>query len=250
MDSTCANDIKSSIDLIQKMNKYIEFLTILYLSVLGGVCPSHNKQHGICVMSHASNALQFYDISEHEKKLVLIAALLHDADDHKLFSQDPDLCINTRCIMTACGHNEEDIHIVMRMINLVSASKNKDTIPDDVPEWYLVPRYADRLEAIGRAGIERTIQYNRTHNMPIYVSTTPLLTVKKDIIEYISNNKIRYQNYTISDSLIDHFYDKLFHITQFPIRNPYFDQICANALNQMVEFVITESQKILEIGQS
>lgn len=225
------------------MDRYIQLLTELYETVPGGVCPSHNHEHGIAVMNHAISAIQYYSVSEHDRLMVCIAALLHDADDRKLFGGNPEECLNTRKIMTQCGHDEHDIEIVIRMINLVSASKNRDTIPDDVPEWYLVPRYADRLEAIGEVGIQRTIQFNNTHNMPIVVDSTPLLTTEDDVRRYIQDNRARYENYSRSLSLIDHFYDKLFYITEFPIDNQYFNEHTANALDRMVKYVVEVSRE-------
>jgi hypothetical protein len=62
------------------------------------------------------------------------------------------------------------------MINLVSASKNGNNIPIDA-QYYpelLWPRYADRVEAIGKIGIIRCYLYNmHKTNRPLFVESTP-----------------------------------------------------------------------------
>ncbi len=48
----------------------------------------------------------------------------------------------------------EFVDLVLEMISLVSCSKNVDSLPPTVGEtWKLIPRYADRLEAIGEPGL-------------------------------------------------------------------------------------------------
>ena len=91
--------------------------------------------------------------------------------------------------MTNCDHNLNEINVVTKMVQLVSSSKNSDCIPLDIQEWYLIPRYADRLEAIGLIGVKRCYQYNKTINAKLYDNNTPKFITKKDIINYINNNK-------------------------------------------------------------
>ncbi len=49
------------------------------------VSPCHGIEHAKTVMYHAWCALEDYDISDDDKLSVLLAALLHDADDGKFF---------------------------------------------------------------------------------------------------------------------------------------------------------------------
>lgn len=216
------------------MEKYINKLDIL----LSHVCKSHGIEHAISVMNNAIEALKYIDILESDKKLVIIAALLHDADDHKFFPSHINK-ENLRSVMSECGHNDDEIEVVVRMVDLVSASKNGDHIPDDVFEWYVIPRYADRVEAIGLIGIERCYQYNKTVEAKLFDDQTPILITKQEIIEYITENRQRYETYNgNSASMIDHYYDKLLHISHFPIRNKFFDQKCDDSREIQIEFLL------------
>lgn len=68
------------------------------------------------------------------------------------------------------------------MIRLVSFSKNKEGgEPVDLDEIYLYPRYADRLEAIGRVGVVRAYEYNITAKRPLVVETTPIVKTTGEI---------------------------------------------------------------------
>lgn len=53
------------------------------------------------------------------------------------------------------------------MIKLVSYTKNKNIIDISVPEWYYIPRYADRLEGIGKVGIVRTLHYGALNKIQL-----------------------------------------------------------------------------------
>ena len=57
-------------------------------------------------------------------------------------------------------------------------------IHEGIPKWYLIPRYADRLAAIGLVGIQRCIQYDVTKNKPIYVDDIPKFTQRDEIISH------------------------------------------------------------------
>jgi uncharacterized protein len=220
------------------LTQYINKLNDIFIK--HNVCQSHGIAHAINVFNNAYNALTESDISFYDKKLIYIASLLHDADDYKFFKNHGEYK-NLKTIMTDCGHSQEDIEIVIKMVDLVSASKNGDNIPKDLPEWYVIPRYADRLEAIGLIGIIRCYQYNLTINAKIYDENTPIIYSRDNIIKYIEDNenKKRYLNYNgKSASMIDHFYDKLLHITFFPIKNEYLDAKCNGSREVLLDFLI------------
>src|SRR5579885_1293940 len=70
------------------------------------VCPSHGLQHAMRVVRHTENALLasglLPTLSEEEILALLLAALLHDADDRKLFPKNPvGAYLNMRRIMDA-----------------------------------------------------------------------------------------------------------------------------------------------------
>ena len=97
-----------------------------------------------------------------------LAALLHDADDHKYFKYDKvdadDLKSqfrNASAVMEGLV-DEATAQEVLMMISHVSASKNGNRVPElakTQPE-ILWPRFCDRLEAIGFIGALRCYQVN------------------------------------------------------------------------------------------
>jgi uncharacterized protein len=218
------------------MLRYIQRLNIILTT--HKVCPSHGIDHAIAVMSHAENALNHavFTIDERTKRCVLLAALLHDADDRKFFPNNINY-ENLRSVLEDSSSDEVDLTI--RMVSLVSSSKNGDTIPPDAieKEWLLYPRYADRLEAIGLIGVERCHRYALTTNNPLYVSTTPCVTTEEDM--WCIATIERYQRYNgTSDSMIDHYYDKLLRASMFPIKNAYFDKETELRRKPSIDFVL------------
>lgn len=88
----------------------------------------------------------------------MLASLLHDVDDHKYFkTKNYD---NARFILGNVLRNEERIAKIVRMVDLVSFSKNGNQINEKDPIAYYFPRYADRVESIGLIGIYRTYLYS------------------------------------------------------------------------------------------
>jgi uncharacterized protein len=207
------------------------------------VCPSHGIDHAIAVMNHAENALNHatFKFDERIKRCVLLAALLHDADDRKFFSDNLNY-ENLRQVLSESPSDEVDL--IIRMVSLVSSSKNGDRIPEDAVdnEWLLYPRYADRLEAIGLIGVERCYQYALTTKNPLYVATTPCVTTEEEMWQVATIE--RYNRYNgVSDSMIDHYYDKLLRTTMFPIRNSYFDKETEIRRKPSIDFVLMFGKK-------
>jgi uncharacterized protein len=239
------------------MDNYIYKLNIILST--HNVCSSHGITHAIAVMNHAENALNqaenalnqaentlnqaentlnqtTFKFDEKIKRCVKLAALLHDADDRKFFPNNQNY-ENLRQILDDLPSDEIDL--IIKMISLVSSSKNGDRIPEDAikNEWLLYPRYADRLEAIGIIGIERCFQYALTSKNPLYISTTPYVTTEEELWKVASIE--RYNRYTgYSDSMIDHYYDKLLCASIFPIRNKYFDKETELRRKPLIDFIL------------
>lgn len=201
------------------------------------VSPCHGIVHAKQVMAHAQLALDAinYGITDEQKEAVLLAALLHDADDSKFFAHEHNE--NLRAVLA--DKPEEFVEQVVQMVNWVSSSKNGDTIPDQAigKDWMLIPRYADRLEAIGMIGVERCFTYTTNKSRPLYTEQTPRPRTEEELWEIASEE--RYQSYSGSSvSMIDHFYDKLLRLAVYPIRNPYFDSECKKRIQPLVDFVL------------
>lgn len=97
--------------------------------------------------------------SDCDREMVALAALLHDADDPKLFDTRDNA--HTRAFLRAQGMEERRIEEICRVINGVSFSHNRGRRPE-TPEGRIV-QDADRLDAMGAVGIARTFAYGGEH---------------------------------------------------------------------------------------
>ena len=94
-----------------------------------------------------------------DKEIVLLAALLHDADDYKLFGQEAsDNLINAKRIMSECGVDEDIKQKVCDIISNMGYSTLLAGIRPKTKEGMIVSD-ADMLDATGINGIIRTLNY-------------------------------------------------------------------------------------------
>ena len=94
-----------------------------------------------------------------DAQIVSLAALLHDADDHKLFDTEDNA--NARRFLETHGIPAETADRICEAINAASFSRNKGKRPE-TPEGRIV-QDADRLDALGAVGIARTFAYGGKH---------------------------------------------------------------------------------------
>lgn len=108
------------------------------------------------------NALIISGDQEVNMLRVSLAALLHDADDHKLFHTEKNA--NARAFLSGQQVPDAEIEEICRIINAVSFSQNqKDrTHRPETLEAQIV-QDADRLDAMGAVGIARTFAYGGAH---------------------------------------------------------------------------------------
>ena len=217
------------------MQKYIERLSVILTK--NNVCRSHGIDHAVTVMKNAQKALDCarFSVTEEQRDCVLLAALLHDADDRKFFPNNLDY-ENVKVVLE---DKQELIHLVTKMVDLVSSSKNGDRIPSEAVdnEWLLYPRYADRIEALGITGIERCFRYALTVNNPLCVPTTPLPESEEEIWKIATEE--RYNKYNgKSDSMVDHYYDKLLRASFIPIKNEFFEREAYYRRKPLIDFLL------------
>ena len=129
--------------------KAIEYITELY----SGNSDGHDTDHTMRVYHTAMKIASCYD--DCDKQIVALGALLHDADDHKLFHTENNA--NARYFLRCNNVNPADIDRICEVINSVSFSKNKDGSPSTL-EGKIV-QDSDRLDAMGAVGIARTFAY-------------------------------------------------------------------------------------------
>ena len=125
-----------------------------YISDLfAGNSDGHGADHTMRVYHNAQMIISEYP--EADSFVTLLAALLHDVDDHKLFNTENNM--NARSFMRQKGIPSETTEQICSIINSVSFSQNRGRRPETI-EGKIV-QDADRLDAIGAIGIARTFAY-------------------------------------------------------------------------------------------
>ena len=141
-------------ELISEAVKYIKELQ-------GKNSGGHDDAHSIRVYK---NALVILDKEPAcDRTVVLLAAILHDADDHKLCNNVNNE--NTRAFLAREGVSDDLTEEIVRTVNSVSFSKNRGKRPETL-EGKIV-QDADRLDAMGAIGIARTFAYGGEHGRSI-----------------------------------------------------------------------------------
>lgn len=134
------------------IDEAIEFIEKLF----EGNSDGHGVDHAMRVYH---NAMIIAQTERCNKQIVALAALLHDADDHKIFHTEGNA--NARGFLKGHGVPEDEIERIVTIINAVSFSKNKDKKPET--NEGMIVQDADRLDAMGAVGIARTFAYGGKH---------------------------------------------------------------------------------------
>lgn len=125
-------------------------------------CSGHDYWHSLRVLNNAEKIAKTEKCDEY---IVMIAALLHDADDIKIFeTRDYE---NARRIMLDCHLTDSTIERVIDIIREISF-KGTETVSPKSIEGKIV-QDADRLDAMGAIGIARAFAYGGNHNRAIHI---------------------------------------------------------------------------------
>jgi uncharacterized protein len=206
------------------MENVIEAAKILLADHLKNVPFDHGIEHAKAVLANAATAILWESNLEPDDIIcILLASLLHDADDHKYFPENGGNARKIANISLSYWKSDLSKGVLLerieKMIDLVAASKNKDKYLGE--EWMLIPRNADRLEAMGWIGILRCYEYCKKLGTPLYTPETPRVTTEEELYQIATPE--RFLNYKgNSASMIDHFYDKLIHISTLETTNEWF----------------------------
>ena len=133
-------------EIIERAKEYIQ-------EVFKNNADGHDFNHSIRVYENARNIAAGYPACD--LLVVSLAALLHDVDDHKLFSTENNQ--NARAFLQSQSVGQDEIERICAVINAVSFSKNRGKRPESL-EGQIV-QDADRLDAIGAIGIARTFAF-------------------------------------------------------------------------------------------
>ena len=139
------------------MNRITQDAMEYIRELFDGNADGHGAEHTLRVWRNAMRIAETEP--ECDRQVVSLAALLHDADDRKLFATENNA--NARRFLDGHGVPAETADRICRVINAVSFSKNRDRRPES-PEGRIV-QDADRLDAIGAVGIARTFAYGGKH---------------------------------------------------------------------------------------
>ena len=135
----------------------VEYVRTLFAAVADG----HDADHTLRVYRSAMRLAA--EEPGCDMTVAALAALLHDADDHKLFKTENNA--NARAFLSANGVDAETAERICRAVNAVSFSRNRGRRPD-TPEGRVV-QDADRLDALGAVGAARTFAYGGARGRPL-----------------------------------------------------------------------------------
>lgn len=168
------------------IDETIEYIRELFSGDSGG----HDYRHSMRVYRNAIAILDTgreagiesnCEVSKADDFIVVMAALLHDADDHKLFDTTDNE--NARKFLNEKGVEADVIEKICDAINSVSFSQNRGRKPDTI-EGCIV-QDADRLDAMGAVGVARTFAYGGEHGRSLEESVQhfydKLLLLKNEI---------------------------------------------------------------------
>ena len=140
--------------LIREATAYVE---ALFRGDAGG----HDAAHTLRVYRNAVRLAE--SEPDCDLEITALAALLHDADDHKLFHTENNA--NARAFLERHQIPPERIERIVEAINSVSFSQNRSRRPATL-EGKLV-QDADRLDAIGAIGVARAFAFGGEHGRPL-----------------------------------------------------------------------------------
>lgn len=209
---------------------------------------SHGLAHVLAVLHHTECAISCHQptLSPDIATEIKIAALLHDVDDHKYFPNH-QTHENARSIMERAQVSNASADSITYMIDLVSCSANGNSVPDDIVRiksyHLLIPRWSDRLEAVGSIGVVRCYQYNQEHDQPLSSEHSPRAQTVNQVWDLATPDRFdQYQKRGgTSADMISHYYDKLLHVARPPnniVRNKYLEEQAEQSAKELVEVCV------------
>jgi len=234
------------------MKKAQEKLTALFISM--NMPESHGLSHCLTVLAHmektiASASAEHSSLLTTERQLTLrLAALLHEADDHKYFKTsinfDNAQQICEDVLPSSLETKQKIISEVVQMISFVSASANGNSVPEVARSdpTFLWARYCDRLESIGVVGAVRCYLYTLESGEPLMLPSTPRPSTEQELWAEVKEERWRgYQSGGASASMMDHYYDKLLHIGKFDsavVRSEYLEREAGERVQPLVDICL------------
>jgi uncharacterized protein len=223
--------------LVARTEEYVAELFAKYQ-----VPEDHGLEHCRQVRQHAELVLEidFPDLPEEIQKAILLAALLHDVDDRKLFPKNSQ---NAREILQQL--NFPNPGLVLDMIAKVSTKENGQQVDPGVPEWHYVVRDCDRLEALGEVGVKRCVEFAARSGLPVCIPETQLPKTEAELDLVLKPERfVEYQLTGRSASMLDHFFDKLLWLKPSVSRSMYLAGQFENRIQYMRKVVLDLCQQL------
>ena len=184
------------------LNNAVKYIKGLF----AGNSDGHDAQHTLRVYKNVQEISEAYP--EADAFITALAALLHDADDHKLFNTENNS--NARSFLQENGVPGETIERICEVINAVSFSKNRGKTPNTL-EGKIV-QDADRLDAMGAIGIARTFAYGGKEGRPIEDSVQHFydkLLLLKDEMNTEAAKTIAMKRHEYMEGFLKEYYDEV-----------------------------------------
>ena len=147
-----------------------------------------NSGHGMDHVNRVSRLALLIAEDDDNKELISAIALLHDADDYKLFGiESSNKLTNTTNILLKTSFTNAEKELIKSSIKTIGYSKRISGIVPTKREAMIVSD-ADMLDAMGAIGILRSYQYNLSHGNPFFNKTMfPIFNISAD--EYIAQTR-------------------------------------------------------------
>ncbi len=171
---------------------------------------SDNSGHGMDHVTRVENiAIKIAKKEKANIEIIKAIALLHDADDYKLFGlKNANNLSNTKKILKETSFNKEQKEIIINSIKTIGFSKRLEGITPTILEAKIVSD-ADMIDAMGAIGILRSYHYNITHNNPFFDKDLyPNLNLdakaykqkeKGTVVTHLFEKIMRLKNYMLTD---------------------------------------------------
>lgn len=205
--------------MIEKIKEEVKLL-------MGSDDNGHGFEHVIRVYEMA---LKLATKEQAHVGIVSLAALLHDADDYKLFGKESaENLTNARRIMSGYSLSDETVEQVCNIIQTMGYSKALKGVRPQTIEGQVVSD-ADMLDAVGAVSIVRTLSYTVSSGTKIIFDKEMFPESDLTVEGYTSANRDR-------DSFVNHFFDKLLKLKNMMFTQAAYEEACVRH-KIMVDFL-------------
>lgn len=147
-----------------------------------------------------NNAKKIQNIEGGDLFIVLAGAYLHDVMDDKLINDPKKARDELGHFLSDIELNEEKEHLFEVIDNVSFSHQLEEKKQLDLSVEAKIVQDADRLDAIGAIGIGRTFYYGGKKGHKMYDKSV------------LPRNKMSKEDYRINQTVINHFYEKLFKL--------------------------------------